>query len=787
MGKDRLYPSATLARYEELQALLESTGRTGLAWGRLPRFFTPVVKAQEVLREAGVVRVFVEEVHAVLWYVERFGIPLERALEEIDFIFRWRMVQPVVDEAAWLGIREVLEDRPRVYARFRELRERRKALETWLGQERVDLAGLFLEAARHGGIPDAVCVGFEHRFVPAALAQFLSPYPAGSGDTPSGALRLLHARIYPRPEAEAHAVARHIRDLPPRNPHRTVVALGSPDLFPLFERVFTEYGIPYLRPGGPLLTRFPVFHLLDAGVAFLEYAHPSRPGEVPEDLRERLRREPALRDLGNRRMDAVMGQLVQRYVRGATPDGKFRVSGWISLMKTWLQETLATVNHPRFREARERLVRMLEELRFAVEAGGDPPLAPRSFRLLLHRFARKFRVPEEEEGGGIWLLNFPEDLPFAGERLYVVGFSEKALPRYPYHPWVPLRHVQRFGWPLPQEIFRMDRTRLEKALQAFDEVWLSTSRVDAEDRQVAPNPLLIPYLKQAPEPSPTVHRVYRPWETEKKDLPDLPREGVVLEGENLATWIRKLEKDGLRVTDVVTYARCPFRFYLGVVAGVPEKELPEVLPTRLDVGTLFHRAYEKVLKAFEGRLLPDPGALVKDVEAGVNAILAGHPPLERALLGEELRALIRNMEALERDLQDRGFRLLVAVEVEGHTVVENVPLRGKLDRVMAREDGEELVVDYKTSRVPDKNDRPAHMLQLEAYVHIRPRAEHAVFLYPRQGQSLFLHPNRDVLLADVIQKIRAGQFPTTERPDRVCGSCPYARLCPVGREAGSWR
>ena len=333
----------------------------------------------------------------------------------------------------------------------------------------------------------------------------------------------------------------------------------------------------------------------------------------------------------------------------------------------------------------------------------------------------------------------------------------------------------------------MDRTRLEKALKAFDEVWLSASRVDAEDRQVAPNPLLIPYLEQAPEPPPAVRRAYRPWEVAQKDLPDLPREGVILEGADLAVWIRRLEKEGLRVTDVVTYARCPFRFYLGAVAGVPEKELPEVLPTRLDVGTLFHRAYEKALKAFEGQPLPGPGALVKDVEAGVNAMLAGHAPLERALLGEELRGLIRNMEALERDLQDRGFRLLVAVEVEGHTVVEGVPLRGKLDRVMAREDGEEIVVDYKTSHVPDKDDRPAHMLQLEAYVHMRPRAEQAVFLYPRQGQSLFLQPNRDVLLADVVQNIRAGRFPTTDRPDRVCGSCPYARLCPVGREAGKWK
>ncbi len=786
MVRDRIYPSATLARYDELQALLEITGETGLAWGRLPRFLTPVVKAQEVLRDAGVVRVFVEEVHAVLWYVDRFGVPLERALEEIALIFRWRMVQPGMDDAAWRQVEEVFGDRPRVYARFRELRERRRDLEAWLGHERMDLAALFLEASRYGKQPDAVRVAFDHRFVPVVVARFLSRFPPAPKTVRQCGFRLLQARIYPRAEAEAHAVARHLRDHPPRTPHRVVVALGSPGLFPLFERILTDYDVPFLRPGGPPLTRFPAFHLLDAGVAFLEYAHPDRPDEVPLELRERLRQEPALRDLDRDRLEAVVHLLTTRYARSATREGKLRVSDWISLMATWFRETLTGVDHPRFREARERVVRMLEELRFAVEAGGDPLLAPRSFRLLLHRFARKFRVPEEEDGGGVWLVTFPEDLPLSGERLYVVGFSEDALPRYPYPRWVPLRHVHRFGWPPPQEIFRMDRIRLKESLQGFEEVWLSTSRVNGEDRQVAPNPLLLPYLEQAPQPAPIVRRAYRPWEHARKSLPDLPREGMFLEGEARAAWERRLRKQGIRVTDVVTYARCPFRFYLKVVAGVPEKELPEVLPTRLDLGQLFHAAYEDALRPLVGETLPAPGELIRRVEKTVLGKLAAVSPLERAVLGEEIRALLRNMEALEQDLLDRGYRKLRDVEVRQAARVGGIPLRGRLDRVMAREDGEELVVDYKTSRYPGNDERPALMLQLEAYVHMRPRAEQAVFLYPRQGKSLFLEPNRILMLEEVVRDILAGRFPVTERPE-VCGSCPFARICPVGREAGSWR
>lgn len=778
--KERLVPSALLARYHTLQALLSAVGERGVvAGGAMPRFVTPEVKAQEVLRKAGVQRVFVEDVHAALWYASRFpDLPLERALEEIDFIQKWRMVQPEVDPA-WYEIQRVFETRPAVFERFQELRERRWAFEQWLGEERMDRAGLFLNASRIHVPADAVKQDFAHRYLPEALARFLERFP--SAPLPEEKpFRVIHARIYPRTEAEAHAVVRHLRDHPPKHPHRTVVALGNPGLFPLMERVLTDYGIPFIRPGGPFLVQFPVFHLLDAGLAFVEYASPENPDDVPQNILQRIQEEPALK---SPKLEEARKNLVKRYANGADPEGRLPVSGWISLMETWMEEALRWVDHPRYREARERLHRLLEELRFAVETGGDPRLAPRSFRLLLHRFARKFRVPEEDAGGGVCLASFPDDVPFEGERLYVVGLSEHALPSYPYHPWVPLRHVHRFGWLPPQDLYERQKRQFERILKGYDDVWLSSSRLDDEDRQVAPSPVLLPFLQEAPaEREVSVTLAYFPWDDAGEALPELPEGGVELSPSEREDLKKRLQNEGLRVTDLVDYGMCPFRFYLRVVEKVPEIQLPEALPSRLDVGDLFHRAYETALKPWEGKDLPSPSVLLERVKSAIPQMLAGLSPMDQALFGEELLALAERMVDLEARLGEMGYRRLVSLEGSGVTEVAGVPLRGRWDRVVASPGGEELVLDYKTGSVPYGRRKSAAMLQLEAYVAMRDRAKSAVFLYPREGQMVFLEPNRELFLEDVMTNILEGRFPTTDAPDEVCRSCPFNRICPVGRE-----
>ncbi len=786
MSRDRILPSPVLARYVQTHLLYEALPEEGVMGGRaLPRIFAPLTKAQEVLRRHGLYGVLIEEEHALFWYLsQRPSTPPERALEEIRWILHWRMVQPGVSEAVLQDLQTAFSTRPRFWERLQELLALRRDLETWLVDERMDLARLYGEAARLADPGEAILQAFEDRYLPAALQRFLSRYVQQTAPPPSPPSPRT-VRTFARTEAEAHAVARHLRRIPPRHPHRTVIALGDSRLLALYERVLKDYGIPFVRSGGPRLTSFPEFHLIDAVVAYLEYLP-----DPPPEIIERIGKEPALRDLLPPPNEAgTLPASLQTLLRTLGPHfrhggDRLPVSRWILLLETFLREGSRAPLSSQHAEVQERLRRMLEEMRFAVEVGGDPSLPPRAFRLLLHRFARKFRVPEDETGHGIWLVSL-EDIPPEGERLYVVALSEQAFPRYPYHPWIPLRHAERFGWPSPPALYPRMVRRFFRNLQGYTEVWLSYSRLDAEDREMAPSPILIPFLSERVSPGEPPAR-FLPWEGKVLPSPEFSPEGQTLEGPALQKWRTRLLQEGLRTTDLVTYRRCPFRFYLQVVEQIPDRRPPEALPTALDTGKLFHEAYEQALRPLIGKPLPPPETLVQRVRDVLSRILPSGESLIRIILEEEMEVLLKGMEELEAILQGMGFLRLVSVEASGVCTVEGVRIRGRWDRIMEGEDGA-VVVDYKTGRYPASNhEQEALTLQLEAYRRMRPNVVTAMFLYPRSGRYLVpsLTFPKDPVLEEIIQAIQEGQFPTTEHPETVCRSCPFSRICPVGREHG---
>lgn len=774
-----ILPSSVLARYMRFFLLEEGTNATpNVIGGRdYPRVFTPLIKAQEVLYQHEQYGVLVEEEHAVLWLLTHNtqNLPLEQALEEIRLIFQWRMVQPILTQAHLQELEEVFSTRPRFWERLQSLIEKRRALEVWLQEERMDLARLYTEAAPLSS-PDAWLVASEDRFFPRALATFLSRFPRLQRSIlhPSNLIALEFART----EAEAHAVAQDLRLHPPQKPHRVVIALGDLSLLTLYERVLRDYGIPFLRPGGPLLTSFPEFHLLDAAVALLE-----SPDSPPEGIRERIFKEFSLHTSWNDTNDLPppFQNLCSTFKKIRSHSGALPVSQWVRLLENFLHESVSFPISPQHAEIQERIRRLLEEIRFAVEVGGDPPLSPRSFRLLLHRFARKFRVPEEEEGGGVWLVPL-EDIPPEGERLYGVALSEQAFPRYPYHPWIPLRHVHRFGWPPPSELYRTMKNRFQKDLQGYQKIWLSFSRLDAEDREVAPSPILIPYLGKTSREG-SSPKIFLPWEEESRKVLEFPLEGIKLEGEALAQWQKRLKEKGLPVTSLVTYERCPLQFYFSVVEKIPDWSPPPVFPTPIKTGEVFHRAYEEALRPWIGRDLPSPKEIVAQVRKALPHRLPKEENLWRLILQKEVERLLEGMEVLEDQLQRLGYTRLVDVENSQTLPILGIPISGRWDRIMAGDDGE-IVLDYKTGRIPTRPAHEAQTTQLEVYMRMRPHATVAAFLYPAERRLFEVTLNQESKLEDVVESIYQGNFPVTPTPEVFCYACPYARICPIGREYG---
>ncbi len=250
----------------------------------------------------------------------------------------------------------------------------------------------------------------------------------------------------------------------------------------------------------------------------------------------------------------------------------------------------------------------------------------------------------------------------------------------------------------------------------------------------------------------------------------------------------------LSYTSLQDYARCPYRFYLSRVLGLPRVpapppgdeavEEPDLEPPALEGrlrGTLVHELLERL---DFGRPAP-PGA------EQVRALAAAHGiELEDAHV-EDVRAqvaafaaspLCARLAAAGGVRREAGFAFELSPGGGG-------PLVSGFVDVLARErDGAFLVVDYKTDRLGEET--PAALVE-RAYTTQRmvyalaalhagaPRVEVAYCLLERPAEPVAATFDQAdaAALADALLGLAAGvlraQWPVAERPHReLCGECP---------------
>ena len=255
----------------------------------------------------------------------------------------------------------------------------------------------------------------------------------------------------------------------------------------------------------------------------------------------------------------------------------------------------------------------------------------------------------------------------------------------------------------------------------------------------------------------------------------------------------------LSYSSLQDYARCPYRFYLGRVLGLPRVSAPppdetEEVPAELAPlegrirGSLVHQLLEELDFA---RPAP-PGA------DAVLALAAGHGlELEPAQV-EDIRGQVAAFAAsplCARLAAARGVRreagFAFALEPGGGGPLVN----GFIDVVAREADGTVLVVDYKTDRL-DEDDTPealverAYTIQRKVYALAAlqegaPRVEVAYALTERPAEPVSATFGQDdaPALADALHGLAAGvlaeAWPVAERPHReLCGECPgRATLC----------
>jgi putative RecB family exonuclease len=236
------------------------------------------------------------------------------------------------------------------------------------------------------------------------------------------------------------------------------------------------------------------------------------------------------------------------------------------------------------------------------------------------------------------------------------------------------------------------------------------------------------------------------------------------------------------------YAQCPLLFRFRVVDRLPEE--PSLAAVR---GTLVHAVLERLFDAPAGQRTP---TTAKSLIAGCwDAMLEAEPRCAEVLDGAEPTELF----AQAADLVDTYFTLEdpnrlepaereLAVRVD----LDDLQLRGIVDRLDVAPDGALRVVDYKTGRSPTPGFESAALFQMRFYALALARLRGRVpamlqVVYLGDGTLLRHVPDAAELETTALRiraiwsSIRASaeQRSWTPRPSALCSWCSHRELCPA--------
>lgn len=270
-----------------------------------------------------------------------------------------------------------------------------------------------------------------------------------------------------------------------------------------------------------------------------------------------------------------------------------------------------------------------------------------------------------------------------------------------------------------------------------------------------------------------------------------------------------------RVSRVDRYVDCPFKFFAEDVLGLPEEREEWSGLSPLERGTLVHSLFERFYAEWhrQGRgtisaeSMPDALALFARL---TQEALARLPEADRALEETRLlgsivgRGLAERVFELEADAGGEVVDRLLEYPLEGPFAFPRmqdpdrrvIDIRGKADRVDVFANGELRVIDYKLTRVPDRDvsiqlavyawavqqalearDGRAHPVTQAMYVAFgdERRSEGGLDLPGARTAATVAARASDFTAA--VDRIEAGEFPPDPRRPAGCHTCGYAGVC----------
>ncbi len=244
----------------------------------------------------------------------------------------------------------------------------------------------------------------------------------------------------------------------------------------------------------------------------------------------------------------------------------------------------------------------------------------------------------------------------------------------------------------------------------------------------------------------------------------------------------------LSPSKVTAFTNCPLSFRLSVIDRLPEPPAPAAVK-----GTLVHLALERLIWDHPpGQRTP--AVAQRELERAWRD-LADDPEVTGLGLGDdEAPRFVADAGELVANyftLEDPDTVQAVGVEVGMEVDVGSVRLRGIIDRLDLTDDGDLVVVDYKTGRAPSARFEQSRLTGVHLYsllceqllgrapveVRLMYLREPSVLTAAPTEQTVRGHERRTVAIWQAIERsCKTGEF----RPRRsgLCRFCNFQSFCP---------
>jgi ATP-dependent helicase/nuclease subunit B len=466
----------------------------------------------------------------------------------------------------------------------------------------------------------------------------------------------------------------------------------------------------------------------------------------------------------------------------------------------WAELLLRSLDHAGLRPrldadvAGAQVARVLNQL---LGAFSRVPLALRwdEFRELVDGALEDATFSPEGGRGPVRLLTLAQAQPLACELLIVAGATREQLPGpAPRQPFFSQAVRAEFG--LPQWRARQDLAlaRLRRALDGAAQVLVSYAAGN-EDEPAQASPWIEAIEAQAA-------RAGRPLRDVR--LPLLAAGGDAEIGDDAAGAAQPqprpapsappaLLPERLSATAHQALLDCPYRFFARSVLKLEPEHAPDQDPNRSDYGQRVHR----ILEAFAQPVAGMPAPFAEHITASsrerararleeiADAVFA--PDLSRRALALTWKAEFRAaIPGLLEWMASRPMQRAVRAEVELAQELEGQRLYGRIDRLETRINGSQVVVDYKSGKLPKEDDIVAgESVQLLHYALLDPAIAAVEYRPLRRNEAPQVYEDdlpqlRDAVrqrLATALRAVRAGAPLPAQGDATVCGRCEYIGLC----------